>query len=241
MPIIAFKPTVFRGKRQSELHEQNIDRKFTYDTINIYDSVNAIHEINAYNFRRSLTLRFFQSACNKSELSEEVNLKTVEKKVVTLNVNGKTYDFLVGDGIHEVSEGETLAVTLRDRLHLTGLKIGCDQGACGSCTVIMDGLAIASCMTLTLDCAGKSITTIEGLADSETGELSGLQQSFVDNCGFQCGFCTAGIIMASEALLEKKPKPSEEEVREALSGNYCRCGTHYTAVDAVMAYVNREE
>ncbi|MEG0392647.1 MAG: (2Fe-2S)-binding protein [Anaerovoracaceae bacterium] len=162
------------------------------------------------------------------------------QQVMSMVVNGKTYELSVGKGVHDVSPSETLAHTLRDRLGLTGAKIGCGQGACGCCTVIMEGKAITSCVTLTLDCEGKRITTIEGLADEATGELSGLQQAFVDNCGFQCGFCTSGIIMTAEALLEKNAKPTEEEVREALSGNYCRCGTHYTAVESVMAYVNRE-
>ena len=111
--------------------------------------------------------------------------------------------------------------------------------ACGCCTVIMDGKAIASCMTLTLDCIGSKITTIEGLEDAVTGELNGLQKSFLDNCGYQCGFCTPGIIMTAQALIDENPTPTEEEVRDALSSNYCRCGTHYTAVESVMAYVAR--
>ena len=92
---------------------------------------------------------------------------------------------------------------------------------------------------LTLDCDGKHITTIEGLADPDSGELSGLQQSFLDNCGYQCGYCTPGIIMTAKALLDQKEEPDEAEVREALSGNYCRCGTHYTAVKAIMSYVEQ--
>ena len=168
-------------------------------------------------------------------------MKEKLQRIITLTVNGKEYDFPVGEGVHEVSPSETLAHTLRDRLNLTGLKIGCDQGACGCCTVIMEGKAITSCMTLTMDCDGKSVTTIEGLADSATGTLNGLQQAFVDHCGFQCGFCTSGIIMSAQALLEENSQPTEEEVREALSGNYCRCGTHYTAVDAIMAYVGQKE
>lgn len=166
-------------------------------------------------------------------------MKEKIKKVITLTVNGKRYDLTIGDGSNEVRESETLAHTIRDRLGLTGLKIGCDQGACGSCTVIMDGKAITSCMTLTMDCDGGNITTIEGLADKATGELNGLQQAFVDNCGYQCGFCTPGIIMSAQALLDKNPNPTEEEVREALAGNYCRCGTHYTAVESIMSYVEK--
>ena len=164
-------------------------------------------------------------------------MKERTQRVIALTVNGRTYELGVGDGRDEMPETELLADTLRDRLGFTGLKVGCGQGACGACTVIMNGKAITSCMTLTIDCDGASIVTIEGLADAATGELSGLQQSFVDHCGYQCGFCTPGIIMTAQALLAENPYPTEDEVREALSGNYCRCGTHYSAVESIMAYV----
>jgi carbon-monoxide dehydrogenase small subunit len=166
-------------------------------------------------------------------------MRDVVKSILTLHVNGRDYELPVGDDLHDVSPSETLAHTLRDRLGLTGAKLGCGQGACGCCTVIMDGKAIPSCMTLTLDCEDSDITTIEGLADEKTGELNALQQAFVDMCGFQCGYCTSGIIMTAQALLNENPHPSEEEVREALAGNYCRCGTHYTAVEAIMHCVGQ--
>ena len=166
-------------------------------------------------------------------------MKDVLKSVLELSVNGKSYELSVGGDVHDVSPAETLATTLREKLSLTGTKIGCGHGACGSCTVIIDGRAVASCMTLTLDCEGKEITTIEGLADATTGRPNDLQQAFIDNCGYQCGFCTAGVIMVAQALLQKNPTPDEETVREALAGNYCRCGTHYTAVDAVMACIEK--
>ena len=98
-----------------------------------------------------------------------------------------------------------------------------------------------SCSLLTVDCDGSEITTLEGLADRETGELSKVQQAFLDYNAFQCGFCTPGIIMTAQALLEKNPAPTEEEVREALAGNYCRCGTHYSAVESIMAYVEKKK
>lgn len=166
-------------------------------------------------------------------------MKQVTQKLITLTVNGEHYELPVGPKPTDMPESETLAHTLRDRLGLTGLKLGCDQGACGCCTVIMNGEAVTCCMTFTCDCDGADITTIEGLADATTGELSGLQQAFLDNVGFQCGFCTPGIIMSAEALLRRKEYPTEEEVREALSGNLCRCGTHYSAVESVMAYVEQ--
>lgn len=166
-------------------------------------------------------------------------MKQRVQKVITINVNGRDYELGVGPGRDEMPESETLADTLRDRLGFTGLKVGCGEGACGACTVIMEGRAITSCMTLTMDCDGKHIVTIEGLADAATGELSGLQQAFVDHCGYQCGFCTPGIIMTAQALLEKNPNPTEEEVRDALAGNFCRCGTHYSAVESIMAYVKQ--
>lgn len=134
-------------------------------------------------------------------------MKEIIQKIITLKVNGTEYDIKVGTGRDDMPESETLAHTLRDRL------------------------------TLTMDCDGAEITTIEGLADRATGELDGLQQAFLDNCGYQCGFCIPGVIMTAKALLNENPEPTEEEVREALSGNYCRCGTHYTAVESIMAYV----
>lgn len=166
-------------------------------------------------------------------------MKEITQKMISLTVNGKEYDIPVGAGRNDMPESETLAHTLRDRLGLMGLKIGCDQGACGCCSVIMNDQAVTSCMVLTMDCDGAEITTIEGLADRATGELDGLQQAFLDNCGYQCGFCIPGVIMTAKALLKENPYPTEDEVREALAGNFCRCGTHYTAVESVMAYVEK--
>lgn len=166
-------------------------------------------------------------------------MRVISQKIMSLTANGKVYEIVIGDGRTDMPENETLAETLRNRLGLTGVKIGCNQGACGCCTVIMNGKAVTSCMMLTMDCDGAEITTIEGLADRITGELSGLQQSFLDNCGYQCGFCIPGVIMSAEALLREVEKPTEEQVREALAGNYCRCGTHYTAVESIMDFVNK--
>jgi aerobic-type carbon monoxide dehydrogenase small subunit (CoxS/CutS family) len=161
------------------------------------------------------------------------------KTFIMLTVNGQLYKLDVGDRPHEVDPSHTLAYTLRETIGLTGTKVSCDRGACGACTVHMDGKAVLSCMMLTVECDGKKITTIEGLASPETGKLDPLQQSFIDHTAFQCGFCTPGIIMSAKALLSENPSPTEEEIKEALAGNYCRCISHYHVLEAVKAVVKR--
>ncbi|MCI8297061.1 MAG: (2Fe-2S)-binding protein [Lachnospiraceae bacterium] len=163
----------------------------------------------------------------------------MDSNVTTLYVNGTKYTFSMGDHFGQVPYGETLLDTLRERLGLTGAKKSCDQGACGCCTVIKDGDAVPSCMLLTVDCDGAQITTLEGLADPETGELAPVQKAFIEHNAFQCGFCTPGIIMSTQALLEKDPAPSEEAVKDALSGNYCRCISHYHVFDAIASLAGR--
>lgn len=158
------------------------------------------------------------------------------KKTIRLNVNGKEYKLYVGDEIGEVAPSDTLVHTLRENLELTGTKVACDTGACGACTVIIDGEAIPSCSILTVECEGKSITTIEGLEDLATGELDPLQQTFIDNAAFQCGFCTPGVIMNTKALLDKNPHPTEEEIKEALAGNFCRCGSHHQVIETITKF-----
>ena len=167
--------------------------------------------------------------------------KSDKEKKINLTVNGHHYQLGVGEEAHQVDPSHTLVYTLRETLRLTGTKIGCDHGSCGSCTVLMDGGPILSCLTLTVECDGKSITTIEGLGDPTTGDLEPLQQAFIDNTAFQCGFCTPGMIMTAKALLEEKHSPTEKEVREALSGNYCRCMSHYQVVEAVLAAAKKGE
>jgi len=153
---------------------------------------------------------------------------------ISLTVNGEAHDLEVGSLPGQVAPSHTLAQTLRENLGLTGTKIGCDHGACGSCTVLMDGKAILSCMTLTVECDGRSITTIEGLGDPAAGTMDPLQQAFVDRTAFQCGFCTPGMIMAAKALLDREPSPDESDVKDALSGHFCRCISHYHAERAVL-------
>jgi len=154
---------------------------------------------------------------------------------ICLTVNGQGYELETGNEQGRIDPAHTLSYTLRETLGLTGTKLSCDNGACGGCTVLMDGEAVLACMALTVECDGKLITTIEGLGDAKTGELDPLQQSFIDHTAFQCGFCTPGMIMSAKALLDENPAPTEEEVKEALSGNFCRCISHYQVVDAVMA------
>jgi len=163
-----------------------------------------------------------------------------ERKNITLTVNGTCHQLEVGDRPFQVAPSHTLAHTLRETLNLTGTKIGCDQGACGSCTVIMDGTAILSCMTLTVECHGRVITTIEGLADKRSGKLDPIQEAFVNHTAFQCGFCTPGMIMASKSLLDRNPAADRDTVKATLSGHYCRCISHYQVVDAVMAAAKKE-
>lgn len=158
---------------------------------------------------------------------------------VCLTVNGKPRKFIISDDDGCVAPSETLLDTLRDKLGLTAAKRSCEHGACGCCTVILDGDAVASCMVLTADCDGKSVTTLEGLLDPVTGELSPLQRAFADNSAFQCGYCTPGIIMSTQALLNRNPHPTKEELTEALSGNYCRCISHYQVIRTVMAYIHQ--
>ena len=161
--------------------------------------------------------------------------KMMKKNSINLTINGQSYELDIGDKPDQVEPSHTLAYTLRETLGLTGTKIGCDHGACGMCTVLMDGKAVLSCMILTVACQSKNITTIEGLRDADTGALDPLQQAFVDHTAFQCGFCTPGIIMSAKALLNENPSPTEQEVKEALGGNFCRCISHYHVLDAVMA------
>ena len=142
-----------------------------------------------------------------------------ELKPVVLAINGGSMETMVWPA-------ETLADTLRNRLGLTGTKLMCNEGECGSCTVLIDGRPVLSCLTLAIECEGKNIITIEGLADSLTGELHPIQQAFVEHSGLQCGVCTPGMILTTKALLDENPDPTVDEVREALAGNLCRCGTY---------------
>ena len=160
---------------------------------------------------------------------------------IVLTVNDATHEFEIGDHRYQVAACDTLAKTLRETLGLSGTKVGCNQGACGSCTVLLDGIPFLSCMTLTVECDGKQITTIEGLQDPATGRLDEIQQAFIDHTAFQCGFCTPGIIIASRALLDRNPSPTETDIKDALAGHFCRCISHYQVLEALQTVTEKKK
>lgn len=149
----------------------------------------------------------------------------MDQRYVELSINGDSYRIAL-------RANEFLADVLRSKLELTGTKTACDMGVCGSCTVLLDGLPVSSCLTLAVDAEGKEITTIEGL-ESPGGELHPVQESFLDKGAVQCGFCTAGMVMTTKSFLDKNPDPTEPEIRQALSGNICRCTGYAKIVEAV--------
>lgn len=149
-----------------------------------------------------------------------------ESLAIEVAVNGRPHRL-------RVEPRETIAEVLRDRLGLTGTKVSCDAQVCGACTVLVDGLAVSGCTFLAADADGRTVRTVEGLATG--GRLSPLQQAFIDKAAFQCGFCTAGMLMAATALLEEDPDPTREAVVHGLEGNLCRCTGYVSIVDAVLA------
>jgi carbon-monoxide dehydrogenase small subunit len=144
---------------------------------------------------------------------------------MTLRVNGKLRRV-------RAAEDAFLIDVLRQDLALTGAKFGCGMGECGACTILLDGAAVFSCLTLAIEAQGREITTIEGLATN--GELDDVQRAFAETGGVQCGFCTPGMVLSARALLNDNPHPSEDEVRRALSGNLCRCTGYGKIVEAVL-------
>ncbi len=148
------------------------------------------------------------------------------KKLITLTVNDKKYELAI-------APNKTLTQVLREDLDLLGTKEGCGIGDCGACTVILNGRAVNSCLVLAVQANGAEITTIEGVADGPV--LHPIQQTFVDMGAIQCGFCTPGMILSAKSLLDKNPAPTELDVREALSGNLCRCTGYQKIVEAVKA------
>ncbi|MCP4606084.1 MAG: (2Fe-2S)-binding protein [Proteobacteria bacterium] len=146
------------------------------------------------------------------------------KHILNIKVNGRPYEVAV-------SAKTLLSELLRDQLDLTGTKIGCGEGECGACTVLIDGVPMSSCIVLALEVEGKEITTIEGMADGQI--LHPVQKAFIEQGAIQCGFCSPGMILTSKALLDTDPNPSETEIRSALAGNLCRCTGYQKIVEAV--------
>lgn len=149
---------------------------------------------------------------------------------LTLQINGETHDLLV-------PPWRTLLEALRENVGLTGAKRSCQEGQCGACTVLVDGLAVNSCMYLAIEAEGRQVQTIESLAQG--GELDQIQKSFVQKGGIQCGFCTPGFVMATKALLAENPDPSEDEIRNAMVGHLCRCTGYVQIIEAIEDAADR--
>jgi carbon-monoxide dehydrogenase small subunit len=157
---------------------------------------------------------------------------TVEKTMLSLTVNGELYQRTIKPNL-------TLLDFIRDELGLTGTKKGCETGDCGSCTVILDGELVNSCLLLAMEANGKSVLTIEGLAKG--GKLHPLQEAFIEYGAIQCGYCTPGMILAAKALLDKNPKPTEQEVKAGIVGNLCRCTGYTKIVEAILAVAHKSK
>ena len=153
------------------------------------------------------------------------------ERLVTINVNGK-------DRPVDVMPNETLAHTLRNKLGLTGTKLGCDRASCGACTVMIDGVTTYSCSTLTHMVRNKKIVTVEGVV-GPNGELHPVQQAMIEELAPQCGYCTPGQVVSGVALLQRNPSPTRDEVRHALSGNLCRCGAYNNYINAIVKAAGR--
>jgi len=150
----------------------------------------------------------------------------MRKYSLKINVNGVDYSL-------NVNAKQSLLGLIRDQLNLTGTKSGCESGICGACTVLMDGMAVKSCLVLALQAEGRKVLTIEGLAHA--GKLHPLQKAFIDKWAIQCGYCSPGMILSSRALLEENPYPSEDEIRMYLAGNLCRCTGYQKIIEAVAS------
>ncbi len=153
------------------------------------------------------------------------------KETLSFVLNGSPVDVLA-------APTETLLDVLREQLGVTGPKRGCDEGDCGTCTVLLDGQPVRSCLTIALTVAGKEITTVEGLADGR--KLHPLQKAFHERGAFQCGFCTPGMLMSAKALLDGNPNPTRREIVDHMSGNLCRCGSYEEVIEAIQAVANGE-
>jgi carbon-monoxide dehydrogenase small subunit len=157
-------------------------------------------------------------------MAERESASKTQARIVSIEVNGESHEV-------PVRPRHMLVEILRENIGLTGTKDGCEQGVCGACTVLLDGRPALACMTLAIECDGKTVRTVEGLAEGD--RISRLQQAFLDQGAVQCGFCTSGVLMSATALLERNPSPSLPEIKKALEGNLCRC-TGYNAIVAAI-------
>lgn len=148
------------------------------------------------------------------------------KRVLSFTLNDDPVEVVIKDNM-------TLLDLLRDKLGLTGTKKGCEQGECGACTVMLDGLPVNSCCTLAVECKGRNVVTVEGIVKG--GKLHPIQKQFIEKWALQCGYCTPGMIMSAKALLNHNPHPTELEIREAIEGNLCRCTGYAKIVEAIQA------
>ena len=155
-------------------------------------------------------------------------MEATTRRMIYMRINGQDREI-------EVRPNELLVDVLRERLGLTGTKIGCEAGECGACTVLINGKPTLSCLTLAVECEGKEILTIEGIGDAAKGELHPVQKAFVKHYGVQCGFCTPAMILTAKAFLDKNPNPKEEEIREAINGVICRCTGYMQIVESILA------
>jgi aerobic-type carbon monoxide dehydrogenase small subunit (CoxS/CutS family) len=151
-----------------------------------------------------------------------------EVQLITLDVNGTSHEVIA-------PARRTLVDVLRHDLRLTGTHVGCEHGICGACTVLVDGRPARACLMFAAQAEGARITTVESLADPDTGELGDLQRAFVDHHGLQCGFCTPGFLMLAEGFLAERPEATREEIREVVAANLCRCTGYQTIVDSIEA------
>ena len=158
--------------------------------------------------------------------STPVTAKRSQSQLISLCVNGEWREVAVKPRL-------TLVEVIRDSIGLTGTKASCESGACGACTVLLEDRPILACLTLAIECDGKRVQTVEGLA--EGGKLSAIQDAFLDQGAVQCGFCTPGLIMATKSFLAENPNPSEEEVRHAMVGHLCRCTGYFQIIEAILA------
>jgi carbon-monoxide dehydrogenase small subunit len=184
------------------------------------------------NTRKKTVKKSSVKKASRAPVKKALMTKTKSEAVVQLKVNGQLHELRVGA---DITPSMTLAAVLREKLGYTGLKVACDEGACGACTVLFDGKAILSCLMLAVEAHGHQIVTIEGLPKDDP-----VIAAFANQCepgygtALQCGFCTPGFVMSAKALLNENPMPTMDEVKEALSGNICRCGCYAGVAQAVM-------